>query len=475
VPTVNVPDMTEEARARTRSLARLAAQSRGLVDRFLPQGALLLSVLTFGSYLMGLVRDRFFARTFGAGAELDAYNAAFAVPELLFDVIVAGGLAAPFVPVFSKLATEDLEAAHDFGRTVLTVGLVVMAVLSAVLFVIAPITLEVVAPSFGLEQRDLYTRLFRVMCLTPLIFTASIALGEVLVAKRRFLFYGLAPLLYNGGIVAGTVLLSGELGIFGPAIGAVLGALLHLGIRVLGVVRTDFSIRPRLALRTAAIREFGLLMVPRMASAPIEPLTFQFFTNVASAFVAGSVSSVSFARNFQSVPVSLIGVAFSLAAFPALSAAAAIGDRPAFLRILRQNVLTVAALTIAAAVVLLVGSTLIIDLLLGGGRFDAEDVSRTSLLLSVFALSVPLESLTYPLARAIYATRNTILPVGASIAGFAATVIATLALQPSIGLTAVPLGFTIGIGVRLALLAICLPFRLRRFRDLSAEDLSAPA
>jgi putative peptidoglycan lipid II flippase len=467
--------MTGDAQSRTAPLARLTVIGQALMDRFLPQGALLLSVLTFGSYLMGLVRDRFFARTFGAGAELDAYNAAFVVPELLFDVIVAGGLAAPFVPVFSKLAAEDHEAANDFGRTVLTVGFIVMALLSGLLFVIAPITVEVVAPSFGPDQRDLYTRLFRVMCVTPLVFTASIALGEVLVAKRRFLFYGLAPVLYNGGIVAGTVLLSGELGIFGPAVGAVLGALLHLGIRLAGIIRTDFSIRPAFALRTAAIREFGLLMVPRMASAPIEPLTFQFFTNVASAFVAGSVSSVSFARNFQSVPVSLIGVAFSLAAFPAMSAAAATGDRRTFLRILRQNVLTIAVLTVGAAVALLVGSTPIIDLLLGGGRFDAEDVSRTSLLLTVFALSVPLESLTYPLARAIYATRNTVLPVGASIAGFAVTIVATLALEPSIGLTAVPLGFTIGIATKLALLAVSLPFRVRRFRDLSAEDLSRPA
>jgi putative peptidoglycan lipid II flippase len=216
-------------------------------------------------------------------------------------------------------------------------------------------------------------------------------------------------------------------------------------------------------------------MIPRMASAPIEPLTFQFFTSVASGFVAGSVSSVSFARNFQSVPVALIGIAFSLAAFPALSASAATGDRSRFLAILRQNMVTIAALTTAAALVLLVGSRLVIDILLGGGRFDAEDVSRTSSVLAVFALSVPLESLTYPLARAIYATRNTLLPVAASIVGFAVTVAATIALEPSLGLLAVPAGFTIGIGTRLALLVLSLPLRLRRMKLLAAEDLSRPA
>jgi putative peptidoglycan lipid II flippase len=452
--------------------SRAAATARVALDRFLPRGAILLSVLSFGSYAVGLVRDRLFARTFGAGSELDAYNAAFVVPELLFDVLIAGGLAAPFVPIFMKLRAEDERAADDFGRTILTLAVLVMAPVSAVLFLIAPLTVEFVASGFGSAQRALYTDLFRIMCFTPLIFTASIALGELLVVKRRFLFYGLAPLLYNGGIVAGTILLGSRIGIYAAAVGAIVGALLHLAIRLVGVVRTGFRIRPGFAVHTAAIREFGALMVPRMAGAPIEPLTFQFFTSVASAFVAGSISSVSFARNFESVPVSLIGVAFSLAAFPALSAAAALGDRARFIALLRANILVIALLTTAAAVALFVVSGFAIELFLGGGAFDAEDVSRTSVLLSVFALSVPLESLTYPLARAIYATRNTLLPVLAGVVGLGVTVVVTLALRPSIGLTAVPLGFALGIAVRLALLAVIVGVRIRGIPRLATDELS---
>ncbi len=417
---------------------------------------------------MGLVRDRIFAGTFGAGRELDAYNAAFVLPELLFDVVIAGGLAAPFVPVFTKVATEDRAAADDFGRTVLTGGVIVMALISGLLFLAAPVTVALVAPGFDAADRDLYVGLFRVMCVTPLIFTASIVLGEVLVVKRRFLFYGLAPLLYNGGIVAGTLLLGGPLGIFGPAIGAVLGALLHLGIRLLGVARSDFRIRPRLAFRTEAITEFVRLMIPRMAGAPIDPLTFQFFTAVASGFAAGSIATVSFARNFQSVPVSLIGVAFSLAAFPGLSSAAAVADRGRFVAILRANVIAIGILTVAAAAVLFVVSRFAIELFLRSGRFGATDVERTGAVLAAFALSVPLESLTYPLARAIYATRNTVIPVGAAVAGLIVVVLATSALVPEIGLTAIPLGFAAGTLTRLGLLAAALPGRLARLDRLRA-------
>src|SRR3954454_21078144 len=430
-PTLSTREPMRDIAAAGRN-SRAATSIRAWLDRFLPRGAIVLSVLSFGAYGMGLVRDRIFARTFGAGSELDAYNAAFVVPELLFDVLIAGGLAAPFVPVFLKLRSEDADAADDFGRTILTLAVLVMAPVAAVLFIFAPLTVGFVASGFDQPQRDLYTQLFRLMCVTPLIFTASIVLGEMLVAKRRFLFYGLAPLLYNGGIVAGTIVLGPRIGISAAAIGAVGGALLHLGIRVVGVLRADFRIRPRLAVRTAAVREFGTLMIPRMAGAPIEPLTFQFFTNVASGFVAGSVSSVSFARNFESVPVSLVGVAFSLAAFPALSAAAAVGDRSRFLAVLRANIFTIGVLTAAAAVVLFVLSTFVIDLLLGGGAFDQEDVQRTALLLSAFALAVPLESLTYPLARAVYATRNTLLPVLASIAGLVVTIVATQLLSPQL-------------------------------------------
>jgi peptidoglycan biosynthesis protein MviN/MurJ (putative lipid II flippase) len=100
---------------------------RWLGGRFIPQGAAILSVLIFGSYVMGLVRDRIFARTFGAGSELDAYNAAFVLPELLLDVLVEAGLAAPFIPIFMRLRASDADPdeADRFARTILTGGVAI--------------------------------------------------------------------------------------------------------------------------------------------------------------------------------------------------------------------------------------------------------------------------------------------------------------------------------------------------------------
>jgi putative peptidoglycan lipid II flippase len=432
-----------------------------LLRRFLPAGGGILSVLLFGSYVMGLLRDRIFARTFGAGAELDAYNAAFILPELTLDVLVASGLAAPFIPIFLQLRREGDEPANDFGRSIFTGALAVMGTAAAALFVLAPQTAAIVAPGFDGPQRDTYVGLFRLMLLTPILFAASLTLGEVLLAERRMLAYGAAPLLYNAGIIIGTVALGGTLGVYGAALGAVLGALLHLGVRVWGLRRSTF--RVRLGLHdTPSVRAFMRLMLPKMASHPVEPMTFLFFTAVATGLGAGSVSAVSFARNFQSVPVTVIGVALALAAFPALSAAWAAADRARFLGELRRDLLTITVLTSAAAVVLFVASRLVISVFLGGGAFDATDVALTAATLSAFAISIPLESLTHLLSRAIFATQHTVLQVLASLASLAVTVGATVALVPVLGLSAVPIGFAVGSGVKVVLLSLALLVRLRR-------------
>ncbi len=435
---------------------------RAMLSSALPRGALILSTLTLAGYMMGLVRDRMFAHTFGAGPELDAYNAAFVLPELALDVLVAGGLVAPFVPIFVGLRADTSEAARAFGRAILTMAVGVMAVAAGLLFIFAPQTVGLIAPGFQDGQKDLYIELFRVMCVTPVIFAASLVLGEILVAERSFLAYGLAALMYNGGIVAGTMVLGPRIGILGAAVGAVVGAVAHLAIRVAGIWRTRFRPRPSLGFRTKGVAEFVRLMLPKMVSHPIEPLTFLYFTALASTLTPGSVSSVSFARNFQSMPVSLIGASFAIAAFPALSAAVVSNDRPAFSRLFRTTLTTISILTVVGGIGLFLVSGLLIRLLLGGGAFDEADIARTTGVLAVFAISVPLESLTHLLSRAIYATHNTILPTIASVAGFMTTVIAAQALVARIGLAAIPAGFAIGLALKVAIMSIALAPRIAR-------------
>jgi putative peptidoglycan lipid II flippase len=453
---------------------------RAMIPDVLPRGAIVISILTFAGYAMGLVRDRMFARTFGAGPDLDAYNAAFVLPELALDVLVASAIVAPFVPLFTGLRDSAAEDARAFGRTILTYSVVVMAVASAVLFVLAPESIGLIAPGFRDEQRDLYVNLFRLMLVTPVIFAASIVLGEILVAERRFFWFAIAPLFYNGGIVLGVLLLADRLGIYAAAIGAVIGALAHLGARLAGISQTTFRPRPRFVLRTKGLGEFVRLMIPKMISHPIEPLTFLFFTALASTLEPGSVSSVSFARNFASVPVSLIGASFAIAALPSLSAQFARGDRGGFTRTFGSTLGSVAVITTAGAVALFLVGELAIRVLLGGGAFDEAAVARTSSILVVFAIAVPLESLTHVLSRGLYATHNTLLQSLASVVGFVVTVAVALALAPTAGLASIPASFAAGMAVKVVLLALALAPRISRIggppgRDAKGANLPFPA
>jgi putative peptidoglycan lipid II flippase len=450
-------------------MTAVVATSRAFLDRIVPRGAIVLTVLSFIYFLMGIFRNRVFANTYGAGAELDAYNAAFRIPEIALDVLVAAGLTAPFVPIFSSLRhdTDDDTAANDFGRTVLTGAIAVMTVASVLIFVAAPWLGEVVGGGFDPATRELYVQLLRINCAAQILFAASMALGEVLVANRRFVFYALAPVLYTTGIIVGTVLFASRFGIVASAWGAVAGAIAHLAIRVIGTMRTTFRIRPGFAFRTPAFREFFRLMLPRMASVPIEPLIFTYFTVVAAGLGVGSVSSLNFGLDYQVLPVSLIGVSFSLAVFPVLSAAFADRDGTTFRGELARNLVTIALLTTAAAIGLFALSTPLVERLLGGGQFDSDDVARTATVVAAFAFSIPFDALAYPLSRGLYATHDTLRQVISSFAGLGVVVVVTQALVGTEGILAIPLGYAAGMLAKDILLATFLARRVRRIGSTS--------
>ena len=169
---------------------------------------------------------------------------------------------------------------------------------------------------------------------------------------------------------------------------------------------------------------------------------------------AGSISAVSFARNFQSVPVSLIGIAFAVAAFPVWPRGREPATGRASRRLVRHERRARSPCSPCGGRASASGSSAdrAIELFLGGEAFDDEDVATTTLLLVAFAISVPLESLTHLLARAIYSTRNTILPVIASLVGLGTIWVTLELLRDSQGLVAVPLAFAAGMAVRVVVL-----------------------
>ena len=192
--------------------------------KFIPAGSVVLAATTFASYALGLLRDRIFAHSFGASRALDAYNAAFLLPDLLFNILIASGIAAAFVPIFTDLFRSDKERAYDYANSVISASIMTMVAAAVLLFVFAESVSVLVAPGFNLEDRILVAKILRILALSPILFGVSNALGAMLIAKRRFLFYGLSPVLYNFGIIGGALLLAPRFGIMGVAAGTVVVA-----------------------------------------------------------------------------------------------------------------------------------------------------------------------------------------------------------------------------------------------------------
>jgi putative peptidoglycan lipid II flippase len=430
--------------------------------RFLPTGSIILTLLTFGSYALGLIRDRIFARTFGASAELDAYNAAFLFPDLIFNILIASGIAAAFVPIITHLLKSNRKRAEEYLGTVMTSSLGAMALSAILIFIFAETLSDLVAPGFSVENKNLVASLLRILSLSPLFFALSNALGSLLIVQKRFFFYGLSPLLYNIGIIGGAIFLSPTYGIMGVAYGTLIGALLHLLARLYDVISSGFVLRVSFFPKRKEFKETLTLMVPKMFGHPVELATFWMFTVFASTLETGSISVLNFARNFMSVPISLIGITIATTTFPVLALASAEKNKTHFReKLLISFWLILIGSTFAALILYLVREPLI-SLLLGGGAFDASMVSRTALVLGMFVLAIPTEALTHLLARSFYSLKNTLVPVILNLLGLAIAFIAVQMLIGGWGIVALPFAFFLGSAAKLILLIILLPTYIKK-------------
>jgi len=426
----------------------------------IPAGSFVLGLTTLASYGLGLLRDRTFAQTFGASRALDAYNAAFLIPDLLFNILIASGIAAAFVPIFLEIFHSNKQKAYDYTNSVIGGATGLMFFSAVVILIFANPIAFLAAPGFIKEDLALVAKILRILAISPILFGISNTLGAMLVAKKRFLFYGLSPVMYNLGIIGGAIFLSPKFGITGVAIGTVIGASLHMLMRYIDALVSGFRFKLNFRFKTPEFKKTIQLMIPKMFGHPVELAMFWGFTIIASGLSVGSVAILSFARNFQSVPVSLIGITFATTAFPVMAKAISDHSQEEFKKTLKNSFWLILAGSVLAAIVIFIIREPLIRIVLGGGNFTEEAILRTSTMLGVFTLAMPTESLRHLLARAFYATKNTIVPVILSIIGLGVAIGGGYLLAPSLDILAIPIAFSTASLIELIFLMILLPYRL---------------
>lgn len=430
-------------------------QEAGSWQNLILHGSIILTITSGMSYVLGLTRDKILAYTFGASSELDIYNAAFVLPDFLFALLVSGALSAAFVPIFTGLDEKSRVKAMVYTNQILSFTLLILAIFSVFFAIFLPAIAPSLVPGFTEEQLSEYVLVTRLMLLAPFFFTVSNTIGNALLSTKDFLWYGLSPVVYNISIVLGALLLVPAFGLPGLVAGTVIGAACHMLVR--GQAFWRYGFRPKLQLLfSTEIKETARLMLPKMLQIGMWQVMLWWFIQLASQQGEGSVTQYNFAYNFQSVPVSLIGMAIALASFSTLSHLAAHQSYHKFKSIVKKESIKIVVVTTLAAVALAIVSEPLIDLLLGGGKFSHEAVVATAALLKVYALSVPLESLMHLLARAHYALKNTLRPSIIHIFAIICSMISSSVLLPHLGLFALPVAFSLGFAIQSVLLGFSL-------------------
>lgn len=383
--------------------------------RGLHEAAYVLAGFSVLSQVLALVRDRAFAHLFGAGPVLDSYFAAFRIPDLVFAFLTFFVSSFALVPLLS--AREEREQGVMMGNILVAFGAAAIAV-SAVLWYVMPSLVPFLFPGFSSELQAQTVMLSRIMLIQPVLLGLSSIATSLIQVLRRFIIFALAPILYNVGIIFGALVLYPQIGISGLAWGVVLGAVMHFAAQAIPVLSHARHIRlPTFDSLRQSVVEVALPSMPRALALSSQQVLLLVFVAVASTVAAGTVSALSFASNLQSVPLTVIGVSYAAALFPALAALIAKDEREAFVREVWASIRHVVFWTMPAIVFIVVLRAHIVRIILGSGEFSWADTRLTAALLALFAFSLIAQSALLIFSRAYYAARLTLVPILVNVGG----------------------------------------------------------
>lgn len=378
----------------------------------LHEAALLLGLSAFLSQLLALLRDHLLAGTFGASTTLDVYYAAFRIPDLVYATIASFVSVTVLIPfLIGKLEQHDKIGAKRLMDSVFTVFCVAMVIVSALLYWLMPWLAKMTAPGFSPEAQAQLVSFSRILLWSPFFLGISNLLGSVAQSLRKFLVYALSPLLYNLGIILGVVVLYPLMGKTGLVWGVALGALMHLGIQLPVLLQQGFLPGLTSLIDWPAVKKIISISLPRTITLATNQMSILVLVSLASFMKAGSIAVFNFAYNLQSVPLSIVGVSYSVAAFPALTKMFARGDKKEYLQETGSAIRHIAFWSFISAVLFIVLRAQIVRVILGAGRFSWSDTRLTAACLAIFAVSVVAQSLCQLFVRAYYATGKTRTPL----------------------------------------------------------------
>lgn len=404
--------------------------------------AVLLAGSTLLSSLLGLFRDRllngFYYDTYPVG--IDAYTVAFTIPDFMFFILVSGALSVTFIPVFNqRLASGNKKSAWELSSSVINLMAVVTLIASILIIIFAePLVRFVVGPGLDESGRALAISMMRVIAINPFLFAIATVVASMQQAVGRFTFFALAPTIYNIGIIIGTLFFTGginifgwqvfEGGIMGVALGVVLGSILQLLVSSIGLLGLGFDYRFKIFWKNKGFRQVLRLLPPRSLDQGADYLNSIVETNLASRMAAGTVRAFQQSMTLHMVPINLIGVAISTAAFPQMTERLSQGRPDLFKKELQAVLRVIIWLALPVATVAFFTRGYLVNFIKNGGD------PLMAGLLGALVVAILFRSIYHIAARSFYAQQDTRTPLYISLFAIGLNIVLAVWLAMSLGM-----------------------------------------
>ena len=396
--------------------------------------AIVLASSTMISALLGLFRDRllnsYYLGTYPTG--IDAYTAAFTIPDFMFFILTSGALAVSFIPVFNqRLVSGNKKSAWEMSSSLLNLLALITLVASILIMVFAdPLIRYVVSPGLDESGMILAINMTRVIAINPFLFSIATVLTSIQQAVHRFVFYAFAPTIYNIGIIIGITCFTGginlfgvqifEGGIMGVALGVILGAVMQLIVALIGLFGLGFDYEFKISWRNQGFRTILKLLPPRSLDQGIDYINSLVSTNLSSRMGAGAVRSFDQATTLQGMPVTLIGVAISTAFFPKLTEELGDGNKQKFYETFRQALRAITWISLPVAIIAFFGRGYVTSFIANIGKSDSNGTIAS--VLGTLCIAIFARSVFHIASRGFYAYQDTKTPFRVSIVAIGATI-----------------------------------------------------
>ena len=396
--------------------------------------AIVLASSTLLSALLGLFRDRllnsYYLGTYPTG--IDAYTAAFTIPDFMFFILTSGALSVSFIPVFNqRLTSGNKKSAWELSSSLLNLLAILTLITSVLIMIFAdPLIRYVVSPGLDESGMILAINMTRVIAINPFLFSIVTVLTSIQQAVRRFVFYAFAPAIYNVGIIIGITWFTGginlfgwqvfEGGIMGVALGVILGAVLQLIVALIGMFGLGFDYDFKINWKNQGFRTILKLLPPRSLDQGIDYVNSIVSTNLSSRMGAGAVRSFDQATSLQSMPVSLIGVAISTALFPKLTEDVTGDDKSEVYETFRQALRMITWIALPVSIIAFFGRGYVTSFIANIGNSDSNGTIAS--VLGTLCIAIFARSVFHIASRGFYAYQDTRTPFRVSIVAIGITI-----------------------------------------------------